>query len=178
MKESLDPTKPGQKGIVLYGIGGSGKTQLARQFIELHRQDYCAIFWINASTNDILRETFTEAANAISAKWPKDLPNTYSGSDPGLAVKSRLRSTTRRKWLLIYDSLDNLNSHDYIKYVPDCQHGSRIITTTNARAVEIFGLEGLEIDRLNTEHGCQLLATRSKRIDSSNKLSLNGRLMA
>lgn len=39
-----------QSVTVFYGTGGTGKSQLARRYAELHQSDYSAIFWINATT--------------------------------------------------------------------------------------------------------------------------------
>jgi hypothetical protein len=79
IEEALDPTKQGQKGIVLCGIGGSGKTQLALRYIEQHQQFYTAILWINASTVEHTKQSFAEVADIISSNWPsRDLPLTYT----------------------------------------------------------------------------------------------------
>ena len=70
MTGALHPAKPGPKakpkGLVLYGIGGSGKTQLALQYIQTHRNLYKAIVWINASSAQDLQATFAEAADLLS----------------------------------------------------------------------------------------------------------------
>jgi hypothetical protein len=45
MEEPLEPAKPGRKGVVLCGIGGSGKTQTTLRFIMKHRELYSALIW-------------------------------------------------------------------------------------------------------------------------------------
>src|ERR1700728_3061559 len=90
---ALDPRTPGQKGIVLCGIGGSGKTQLALRYIKQHQQLYTAVIWINASTAEHTIQSFAETAETVS-NWPfRDLPLTYSGSCNWRKVISRMRST-------------------------------------------------------------------------------------
>lgn len=158
--QALDPAKPGQKGMVLYGIGGSGKTQLVLQYIKLHRQLYTAIIWINGSTAQHTMQSFTEAASTISVQWPpRDLPLTYLGSDARHKVISRLRSTRHTDWLLIIDSIDNLNQDNFRQYIPSCNHGSIIVTSTQSQAPEVFRLGRLEVDRLDLASGRQLLLT-------------------
>jgi AAA+ ATPase superfamily predicted ATPase len=35
--------------VVLHGLGGIGKTQLAIKYIKRHKEKYTAIFWLNAT---------------------------------------------------------------------------------------------------------------------------------
>ena len=35
--------------VVLYGLGGIGKTQLAIEYIKRHKEKYTAVFWLNAN---------------------------------------------------------------------------------------------------------------------------------
>lgn len=44
MEGSLNPGKPGQKGMVLYGMPGAGKSQLALRYVEKHRKLFTCIF--------------------------------------------------------------------------------------------------------------------------------------
>lgn len=39
-----------RKVVILYGLGGIGKTQLAIRFARLHRGDFAAIFWLNGKS--------------------------------------------------------------------------------------------------------------------------------
>lgn len=130
IKEALDPTKLGQKGIVLCGIGGSGKTQLTLRYIEQHQQLYTAILWIDASTIEHTNQSFAMAADVISSNWPRDLPLTYSGSSDWRKVIGRLRSTCHTRWLLVIDSVDDLDQDNFRQYIPDCRYGSIIVTST------------------------------------------------
>lgn len=176
MSGSLDPKKPGRKGIVLYGIGGSGKTQLARQYIELNGSSFSSVIWINASTNELMRETFTEALDMISAYWPQDLPNASTSTDSSRRVVTRLRSTLHKDWLYVIDSLDDLDGVDCTKLVPACLHGSIIITTTKSQATEVLQLTGLEVDRMSIEDARQLLLARFTSTKSINEFPQSGKL--
>ncbi|KAK4995749.1 hypothetical protein LTR66_004489 [Elasticomyces elasticus] len=158
--QALDPEKPGQKGIVLCGICGSGKTQLVLRHIEQHRQLYTAIIWINASTAQHTMQSFTEAASMISVEWPpRDIPLAYIGSDDWRKVISRLCSTRHTRWLLILDSVDDMNQDNFRRYIPSCNHGSIVVTSTQSQAPDIFRLRRLEVDRLDLDSGRRLLLT-------------------
>ncbi|OCL01570.1 hypothetical protein AOQ84DRAFT_230809, partial [Glonium stellatum] len=160
--DALKPTRLGRKGIVLYGIGGSGKTQLTLRYIEAHRQNYKAIIWIDASTIERTNESFAEAASIISSGWPgRDLPLVYSSSSNWKKVVARLRSTRHRDWLLVIDSVDDLTQQNFIQYIPSCNYGSVIVTSTQSEAPDVFKLAKLEVDSLDSASGRKLLFARA-----------------
>lgn len=161
MAKALHPAKPGQnanelKGLVLYGIGGSGKTQLALQYIQRYEDLYKAIVWINASSAQDLEATFAEAADLLS-EWPDKTARTSRTTTPQKLVVSKLCDPKSSPWLLVIDSIDDLSQHDFKACIPNCAHGSVMVTSTRANASEVFHLPGLEIDRLDESSGCQLL---------------------
>ncbi|KAG9699739.1 serine carboxypeptidase, partial [Aureobasidium melanogenum] len=139
MAEALHPEKPGQKGLVLYGIGGSGKTQLALQYIQTYGSIYEAIIWINASNTQDLDASFAEAADLLYEK-PDNTASRHSTATPQRLVVAELRNPRSSPWLLVMDSVDDL-----------------IVTSTRANASEVFRFPSLEIDRLDESSGCQLL---------------------
>ncbi|KAH0170241.1 hypothetical protein KCU67_g2721, partial [Aureobasidium melanogenum] len=139
MAEALDPEKPGQKGLVLYGIGGAGKTQLALQYIQTYGNLYEAIIWINASNTQDLDASFAEAADLL-CEGPDNTAPRHSTATPQKLVVAELRNPRSSPWLLVMDSVDDL-----------------IVTSTRANASEVFRLPSLEIDCLDESSGCQLL---------------------
>ncbi|KAI9667662.1 MAG: hypothetical protein M1821_000479 [Bathelium mastoideum] len=176
MQQILDPDKPGQKGVVLYGIGGSGKTQLALNFVMKNHRQYSAVLWINASTIQQMNQCFSELVNILDSKWPSpDMPLTYSGPINWKRVVSRLRSTRYSRWLLIIDSIDDLNSKNYRDYIPSCRHGSVIITSTQAQAPEVFRMEPLPVDGLDIQNSSELLLSGISGQTESQEPSANGK---
>ncbi|KAI1411906.1 P-loop containing nucleoside triphosphate hydrolase protein [Hypoxylon sp. FL1857] len=168
---ALDPSKSGRKGILLFGIGGSGKTQLALQYIKKQKQLYKAVMWINAFTSEQITESFTDAFCLISKSWPaKDLPNPYTGENKLAFVLSRLRSTLYRNWLLVIDSADDLDNHNLVQLIPDSSHGSIIVTSTRRDASDVLeqhGFSSIEIDKLDDHSGKELLLGRAGMPSSS-----------
>jgi hypothetical protein len=69
IESHLQPSIPGSvkifKAFLLHGLGGSGKTQLATQFVYTHWEDYDVIIWIGAGNDQTLAEDFLEAANTL-----------------------------------------------------------------------------------------------------------------
>ncbi|KAH0367140.1 hypothetical protein KCU65_g4796, partial [Aureobasidium melanogenum] len=154
--DDTDPTHPRPNGLVLYGIGGSGKTQLALRYIQEHGSLYKAIVWINASDTQNLEASFAEAANLLSG-WPDNTAPRSSTAIPQKLVVAKLRDPRSSPWLLVMDSVDDLNQHDFRACIPDCAHGSVLVTSTRANASAVFRLPSLEIDDLDESSGCQLL---------------------
>ena len=91
IRKALDPSRLGQKIALLYGIGGSGKTQLALRHLNQERDCYSVLVWVDASTRDHAASSLAEAAVTMLLSWPRDLPSLHSERD----VESRLRVTSR-----------------------------------------------------------------------------------
>lgn len=163
VRDGLDPSKPGRKAVLLYGIGGSGKTQLVLHYIEQHKTDYTAIIWINASNKETAVQSLEEASFMIAAQWPADLPLHSSGGFNTISyVRSRLLNTRHRKWLLVLDSLDDPDHH-FAEYIPSCDFGSVIVTSTAFRVGFGFRPEKpIEVEGLDTISSLSLLDTTSK----------------
>ncbi len=158
IEKALDPEKSGQRGVVLCGIGGSGKTQLTLRYIEQHFHLYTAIIWINATTLEHTQQSFAEAADLISSKWPApDLPVVYIGPIRWRKVVARLHSTCHKDWLLVIDSVDDLTQDNFRQYIPSCKHGSIIVTSTQRQAPEVFRFSELEVDCLDLDSSRELL---------------------
>lgn len=147
---------------MLYGIGGSGKSQLALRYVKLYQQQYTAIIWVNASTAEHTIQSFDEVAEKISSNWPpRDVPLVYKGSSNWRKVVSRLHCTRYTRWLLIIDSVDDITQEKFRQYVPSCKYGSILVTSTQYQAPDIFRMPRLEIDSLPVHDGRELLLMRS-----------------
>ena len=87
------------KRAALYGLGGSGKTEVALRFAERHRDKYKAVFWINGTDNLHLVEGFSGIAQALGI-----------GNNTGARAamqKAHGWLCSHTGWLLIVDNLDD-----------------------------------------------------------------------
>lgn len=66
--------KGDQSIVILHGLGGVGKTQLAAQYAIAHRTDYDAVFWLYSKDIGMLEQSFVDAAQRISAEHPEYFP--------------------------------------------------------------------------------------------------------
>ena len=177
VEEALSSSRSGLRGVVLYGIGGSGKTQLTLRYIQKHKNEYPTIIWINASSSESTYQSFEDVANLFSQSWPaRDVPNPYSGTENWAKVVSRLRSTLYTRWLLVIDSIDDLEQEQFRRYVPACSHGSVIITSTQYQCVDVFpSFTGIEVDALDLKSAQELLLNRAFGESRAKKLLEKGR---
>lgn len=171
----LLPFTPAErKVVVLHGLGGIGKSQLAIEYTKKHRRDYTAVLWLNAKTEDTLKQSF--AANA--RRLPKEYlsQGLLDGTQNQEALDSILREMKawldlpgNDRWLLIYDNVDNPktpdnkreHAYDIKSYFPNVHQGS-ILVTTRWKTLEIGHL--LEVAKLsNDEESLSLLVRRSGR---------------
>ena len=56
--------------VILHGLGGIGKTQLAITYARRHKEKYTAIFWLNANDEDSLKLSFRDVAQQVLRHHP------------------------------------------------------------------------------------------------------------
>ncbi len=69
MHRTLD-CQDGRSIVVLYGLGGMVKTQLAIKYVKRHRTKYTVILWINSNDEDSLKLTFVGIARQLLKEHP------------------------------------------------------------------------------------------------------------
>ncbi|KAF2787875.1 hypothetical protein K505DRAFT_353565 [Melanomma pulvis-pyrius CBS 109.77] len=110
------------KILVLYGLGGSGKTQFCLKYVEDKKQRYWGVFWIDASNEKNIETGYA----AIGAQAKR-------GSTMAAGIYWLSRCT--KPWLLILDNADDPDM-DISKYFPAGGNGHILVTTRNPNAVE------------------------------------------
>lgn len=73
----------GERTMVLYGLGGIGKTQLATQYAYAHEKDYISIWWVAGNTTATLSQGFLNIAQTLVLHHAK--LRTSSGQKPDYA---------------------------------------------------------------------------------------------
>jgi ABC-type dipeptide/oligopeptide/nickel transport system ATPase subunit len=166
-----------QKVVVLYGLGGIGKTQLAVEFARKHHHAFSSVFWIDGASEASLKQSF---ANMMQ-RLPQD-ELTADGIEmlkhPVIDVDAAVRECLRwlslpsnRQCLLIFDNVDrDFRNHDdpqtyKVKvYSPDADHGSILITSRLA-SLQRHG-SGIKVGTVNTEQARAILENNAgKTID-------------
>ena len=176
--------RPKRRVMVLHGLGGIGKTQLAVQYAYLHQKEYTSIWWVNASTTETLSQGFLGIAQKLLSHHTKltraglkedsvqaavalglspDVVNqngklNSSKDSMGIvvdAVKSWFAAEGNNRWLLIIDNYDDLENVNIFDFLHTNSLGSILITSRSLAAGRI-GKE-LEVQKVTEDEGLEIL---------------------
>ncbi|KAI8711523.1 hypothetical protein NCS52_01416100 [Fusarium sp. LHS14.1] len=145
-REETSP--PRLKSFLLHGLGGSGKTQLAIEFVYNHWDDYDIVIWAVADTEQSLANHFLQAATTLG------LPHVGGASTIQTNVVSWLRDCDY-KWLIVFDNLENemLLRRSW----PNLAKGS-ILITSRQRTLGTTMVQGAcEVSSLDKEEGDSMI---------------------
>ena len=117
--------------VVLYGMGGVGKTRLAANYAENHRANYSDIFWVDTETEDSAKMSYAGIAKQIMQEHPSAVQfsaiTTDSEEDEVVtAVKKWLIHPRNTRWLMICDNYHDFDAEDIRRLLPEADHGSVI----------------------------------------------------
>jgi hypothetical protein len=161
--------------VVLHGLGGIGKTQLAIEYIRRHKEKYTAIFWLNANAQDSLKLSFRDVAQQVLKYYPST--SLLAGVDLDdldqvvYTVKAWLDLQKNTCWLTIYDNYDNpktlgnldRSAVDIRQFFPCSDQGSIIITTRSSGVSQ--GRRVYVQKLLDVKEGLEILSNTSGRKD-------------
>jgi len=132
--------------VILHGLGGMGKTQLAIAYAKRYKSSYSAIFWLNIKDEDSLKRSFAKVARQIqrehpSASWLSSVDIKEHLDEVIDAVKAWLSLPNNTRWLIIYDNYDNPKlpgstdptAVDIRNFLPESYQGSVIVTTRSSQ---------------------------------------------
>ncbi|TEY71167.1 hypothetical protein BOTCAL_0100g00040 [Botryotinia calthae] len=162
--------------VILHGLGGIGKTQLAISYIRRHKEKYTAIFWLNANDEDSLKLSFRDIAQQVLRHHPSTTMLSSIDLDKDLdqvvsVVKNWLDSPQNTRWLMIYDNLDNPKTSnnpdpdnsavDIHRFLPRSDHGSIIITTRSSQVSQGIRIHVQKL--LDIKEGLEIVSNMSGR---------------
>jgi hypothetical protein len=138
-----------QKVFVVHGLGGMGKTQLCVEYVRRYKEDFTAIFWLDGSSKDALRQSLADVAGRLlsSVATPAAAigqPSRSGHVDERIdAVQQWLSIEANTGWLLILDNVDrewqvaqndaDAQAYNYRDFLPAVDHGNVLVTTRLAR---------------------------------------------
>ncbi|RDW58586.1 hypothetical protein BP6252_13062 [Coleophoma cylindrospora] len=146
--------------IVLQGMGGQGKTQLALEYCRqaIQKLQYAGIFWIDASNLITTTKCFDTTCHAI-------YPNKYFPDAKArmLYVKDSLRRW-KRPWLIVFDGYDTTGVLNLADFAPNSSNGRVIVTTRNQDLSRFVPL--ISVPELDEEQSLNLFYLSSQLIRS------------
>lgn len=89
-----DTSCSGQRRFVIYGLGGSGKSELALKYAEEQHQNFWGVFFVDASTRKSASASYSEIAK-------------IGGVEPNEKAAKNWLATRVLSWLLIIDNADD-----------------------------------------------------------------------
>jgi len=133
------------------GLGGVGKTQIALEYAYRYYQDYDAVLWTRADTQEALISGFVALAALLQLPQQKERDQLKIVQ----AVKDWLMNNTR--WLLLLDNADELALVQ--DFLPPAGRGHTLLTTRAASMGRLA--QRMEVDALDSEPGALLLLRRA-----------------
>ncbi|KAH8822473.1 hypothetical protein DL96DRAFT_1819944 [Flagelloscypha sp. PMI_526] len=127
---------------VLYGMGGSGKTQIGLEFIQQNKFRFSSVYFIDASSKLTLENDLASIAVG-------------SSDQPSVDDALRILRSRQEEWLLFFDNADDpsLNLRPYISW----SHGNILITSRN-RELRVHAPKcSIWVDRLDLKDAKELL---------------------
>ncbi|KAF8473532.1 P-loop containing nucleoside triphosphate hydrolase protein [Kalaharituber pfeilii] len=172
--------------LVLYGMGGIGKTQLALEYVYRHSGDYSSVFWVNAASEQTTKISFTHIMQQLIKHHTRisdepdyarigrllgmagklDQAGMFTVQQPSEeqhvvdSVKEWLAEKDNTKWLLVFDNVDDLESFDINDYIPSTPHGTVIITSRRPESTQ--GRKGIEVQQMDSSEAEELLIKGAK----------------
>ncbi|KAL4946961.1 P-loop containing nucleoside triphosphate hydrolase protein [Aspergillus filifer] len=157
MLQPLDKSQEQQR-LVLGGMGGIGKTQLAIAYAKSRHQLYDSVLWLNAGSEATLRDSFLSIAKQI---FRLQQPDKLQAEAAVIHTCQWLSDTRNRRWLLIFDNYDDPDEFEIKKYFPFASHGVVLITT---RQPNLIAGKKISIQPIqDIEENLMILQSRSKR---------------
>ncbi|KAI9641409.1 hypothetical protein NHQ30_010211 [Ciborinia camelliae] len=148
--------------VVLTGVGGQGKTQIALEFCHQHLSFFQGVFWVDASSRVSASRGYERILKTI------DSTKVLAGGEEN---KSLLKNTLRdwkEPWLLVFDNYDDpMSFSDLSSFFPAAtSKSSAIIVTSRHMSSSRLGSH-LKLDGLTEEESIQLLTSRCSSVSST-----------
>jgi tetratricopeptide (TPR) repeat protein/Mrp family chromosome partitioning ATPase len=163
LREQLRDYGTAFRPVILQGLGGVGKTQVALEYVNRFKTDYDLVFWIDCGLPEFIDASLADLAARMPAHFDVDIPAT--GSPAELArIVLRTLSTGRAvsRWLLIFDNAEDIPA--VRPYLPT--GGGHVLITSRSRDWEdLAHAEPLSIDLFKTDESIEHLRQRVPSID-------------
>lgn len=187
----IEVKSPSSKVIVLHGLGGTGKTQIALEYVHSYHEGYSAVFWVDGTSEETANLGFRSIAQrlidyhvsisttskpdyariaqilGLGSAVSQDGQLIYAGKGSTNqvleAVKQWFSQKENQHWLLVLDNVDELTSFDIHDFIPMASHGKVLITSRRKECICLG--KGLEVGQMLEPEGV-LLLLKSAELDN------------
>lgn len=145
---------PHPKIVVLLGMSGLGKTQLALDYCGRSRALYRAIFWINASSSNTVTRELANIAGEISEG------RIFDNYDSMIDFVKATLSSWADPWLMVFDGYDDPKEFQDIPHsFPQGDAGAILITSRNSYSKRLGTT--IQLTGMTENQSLELLLRRS-----------------
>ncbi|CUS06771.1 unnamed protein product, partial [Tuber aestivum] len=149
--------------IALHGLGGSGKTQIALEYVyQRASESDCHVFWVHGSGV----QKFSEGFRAIAQHVRIPLASAEMDEEEFLLnVKRWFEGPDKGDWILVIDNADNEedfigNSGRISKFVPQGSRGTLIFTTRSLQVASWQDCYRIDVGKLEEHEAQELFSKR------------------
>ena len=101
--------------LILYALGGQGKSQIALEYCRRWRDAYCGIFWIDSNSETTVMQSYS----AIAAELIAESRIKTSDSTVQMEQAKRHLEQWNEAWLLVFDNYDEPKKFPEVKqFIP------------------------------------------------------------
>ncbi|KAJ4288699.1 hypothetical protein N0V88_007230 [Collariella sp. IMI 366227] len=138
-----------------------------------------SVFWVHASSAERFRQSYTLIAQECHVPGYGD-----SKADVVLLLKRWLEKKDRGRWLMVIDNVDDAQLASgpggFGQYIPECAHGSILVTTRNKEVGSRLTRSGrpIEVKKMDDSESKELLKKKLEedRINPDDLSTLSSRL--
>ena len=150
--------------LAVAGMGGVGKTQIAREYAHRFADSYSVVWWIRAEQDSLIGDQFAELT--------VDLGLVEAGSDVGADIGAAVRLVMRHLraasgWLLIFD---NVESVDKIGPWLPGGRGHVLITSRNPAIQEVADV--VDVSLMEGRQAAEVLGSYHPALEREDRLAL------
>ncbi|KAF6806669.1 Kinesin light chain 5, partial [Colletotrichum plurivorum] len=147
--------------VVLYGLGGTGKSQLALDYAQKQRNRYNPILWLDATDKETMRSSFQKCAIELQVRDERSENEESIFENSAVQAVNRWlhdRTEADDEWLVIVDNADDI-SWGVRKIIPKGRRGTIIITSQDNRSIQLLdkGYEQIHVEVMSPTEGATLL---------------------
>ncbi|KAF2118386.1 P-loop containing nucleoside triphosphate hydrolase protein [Lophiotrema nucula] len=144
-----DEAQKEQRRFTLFGLGGSGKTQIAVEYTYRHLDKYQAVMCILADSPDKIQQGFRDVAELMG------MERTATNAGQAKTYVLHRLANCGDKYLLVFDNVDD------IAIIKDCfpvsKGGSILITTRDAASASNKSQYKVIVPKFSIEEGARFL---------------------
>jgi tetratricopeptide (TPR) repeat protein len=140
---------PATPPLVLCGVGGMGKTQLAVEYAHRFKAAYDVIWWIPAEQRGLIRPALADLAPRLGIDAGDDADRTAEA-----VLRALRRGEPYDRWLLIFDNAERPD--ELADLLPEGPVGGHVLLTSRDRA-RVPGGELIDVDVFRRRESAELL---------------------